>query len=159
MEKVVMNPSGSVRFLCVAAAVCLSLSCTGPLSRNHGQIIPDAEVTRQFESYQVNPDYRYYITGSAGKPEAFLGIDRHYRIDPATLWKEVSMTPELMKQYIDWLHGAYLRINTYHGFIIRDEKERPIGVWYSPLGKTTFVQTLPDGTLRIDTPFEKTVYP
>ncbi len=63
--------------------------------------IPSKEMTRAFESYQVNADFRYYISGSDLYPNALMGLHRDYRLDPETLWKEVTMTPTKMKEIVE----------------------------------------------------------
>ena len=82
-----------------------------------------------------------------------MGLHRDYRLDPRTLWKEVTMTPEKMKEIVQslqtkaWDYGLL-----QHGFDISDDKGRRIGVWYSILTAPTFVRMQEDGTVRIDTP-------
>jgi hypothetical protein len=140
--------------LYLVVAVCLgSLACTGQLFRNYGKITPDEEATRQFESYYVNPDFRYYITGSVAQPNAIMGINRNYHIDAASTWKEADMTPELMKEYVESMQRIANQMLKYqHGFTITDDNGKPIGVWYSILEARTFVHMQENGTVRIDTP-------
>lgn len=125
----------------------------GPLFRNYGRINPSNEATRAFESHQVNADYRYYISGSELYPNALMGLHRDYRLDPETLWKEVTMTPKRMKEIVENMKtkAAEYRLFQY-GFEMSDDKGRPIGVWYSILTVTTFLRMQENGTVRIDTP-------
>jgi hypothetical protein len=89
----VKRNSGVYLFL----ALCLALTaCTGQIFRNYGRIDPNGKVTDAFERYEVNPDFRYYISGADLSPNALLGLHREYRLDPTTLWREVEMTPERM---------------------------------------------------------------
>jgi hypothetical protein len=136
-----------VLFLCLTLA-----SCTG-LFKNYGQINPSSETTGAFEKYMVNPQYRYYISGSDLYPNALMGLHRDYRLDPSTLWKEVEMTPERMKETV--LHmktKAFELMQFPHGFDILDNNGRPIGVWYSILTARTYVRMEDNGTVMIDTP-------
>jgi hypothetical protein len=119
----------------------------------YGQINPSTEATRIFESYQVNPDFRYYISGSDVYPNALIGLHKDYPLDPRTLWKEVEMTPQKMKSIVEYMKTKAFEYFQYqHGFDILDDKGKPIGIWYSILTARTFVRTNPDGTVRIDTP-------
>jgi hypothetical protein len=138
-------------YLCMA--LCLALTaCTG-LFRNYGRIDSSREVTGAFERYEVNPNFRYYITGSDVYPNAVIGLDRKHQLDPETLWKEVEMTPERMKGIVQLMKSkTNLLMMTLHGFEITDNNGRPIGVWYSILSARTFVKMNDDGTVRIDTP-------
>ena len=111
------------------------------------------EVTTAFERYEVNPNFRYYISGADLYPNALMGLDRKYRLDPETLWKEVEMTPERMKQIVEQMKvRAFDFYQHQYGFEITDNEGRPIGVWYSMLEARTFVQMKEDGIVRIDTP-------
>lgn len=135
-------------------AACLSaLACAGPLFRNYGRINPSNEATRAFENYQVNTEYRYYISGSNLYPNALMGLHRDYRLDPETLWKEVAMTPGRMKEIVEHMKtkaAEYRRLQ--YGFEMSDDKGRPIGVWYSILTAPTFLRMQENGAVRIDTP-------
>jgi len=135
-------------------AVCLSATaCANPLFRNYGQINPSNEVTRAFEAYQINPAFRYYISGSDVYPNALMGLHRDYRLDPKTLWKEVTMTPAKMKEIVQFMKAKADEHRLFqYGFEMSDDKGRPIGVWYSILTARTFVRMQEDGTVRIDTP-------
>jgi hypothetical protein len=140
--------------LCLLFALCLSAAaCTGHLFRNYGRIDPNGDTTRAFESYQVNPTFRYYISGSEIYPNALMGLSRDYRLDPRTLWKEVAMTPELMKEIVEHMKTkAFEFTEIPHGFEMSDDKGRPIGVWYSILTARTLLRMEENGTVRIDTP-------
>jgi hypothetical protein len=134
--------------------LCLAvMACTGQLFRNYGRIDQSREVTAAFERYAVNPDFHYYISGADLHPNALMGLDRRYRLDPETLWREVEMTPERMKQIVDQMKvRAFEFYQHQYGFEITDDGGRPIGVWYSMLEARTFVQVKEDGIVRIDTP-------
>jgi hypothetical protein len=135
-------------------AVCLStVACSGTLFKNYGRIDANKEITRAFESHQVNADLRYYISGSDLYPNALMGLHRDYRLDPRTLWKEVTMTPTKMKEIVYYMKAKADEYGLYqYGFEMSDDKGRPIGVWYSILTARTFLRMQEDGTVRIDTP-------
>ncbi len=135
-------------------ALCLVLTaCTGQLFRNYGRIDPNGKVTDAFERYEVNPDFRYYVSGADLNPNALMGLHRGYRLDPETLWREVEMTPERMKGIVEGMRTMASEFFQFqYGFEIKDNGGRPIGVWYSILEARTFVRMNEDGTVRIDTP-------
>jgi len=140
--------------LYLSIAFCLVLAaCTGQLFRNYGRIEPKGEVTAAFERYEVNPNFRYYISGSDLYPNALIGLHREYRLAPETLWREVKMTPERMQGIVEQMQAkASEFLQHQYGFAIRDPSGRPIGVWYSILEARTFVRMNEDGTVRINTP-------
>jgi hypothetical protein len=147
-----MRPTSITRLFPVLF-LCLTLtSCTG-LFKNYGQINPSSETTGAFEKYRVYPQYRYYISGSDLYPNALMGLHRDYRLDPATLWKEVEMTPERMKETIEHMKTKAFQFMLFpHGFDILDNNGRPIGVWYSILTARTYVRMEDNGIVMIDTP-------
>ena len=147
-----METRRSARY-CLLAAVCLSaLACTG-MFRNYGRINTSDEVTNAFAAYQVNKDFRYYISGADLYPNALLGLNRTYQLDPETLWKEVQMTPEKMKDIVQHMNAkASNHLDFQKGFELVDNNGRPIGVWYSLARARTSLQIQKDGTVRIDTP-------
>ena len=147
-----MHPAKALRF-CLMMILCLStLACT-PMFKNYGRIDPSDEVTRTFEEYQVNPQYRYYVSGPHINPNAIIGLDRNYRIDPWTFWREVNMTPVMLQELIRGMKSmVFAKGTSLHGFVMSDDNGRPIGVWYSVLQARTFLKINSDGTVRIDTP-------
>lgn len=134
--------------------LCLSVSaCAGTLLRNYGRIDPNAEATAAFERFQVKPEFRYYISGSDYSPNAMMGLSRTYHLDTRTLWKEVQMTQETMKEIVEHMKTKAFEAHQFpHGFVMSDDKGRPVGVWYSILSARTFLRMEEDGTVRIDTP-------
>jgi hypothetical protein len=143
----------NARFYLLLAAWLSTVACTGPLFRSYGRISPSSETTRSFESYHVNAEYRYYISGSDLYPNAFMGLHRDYHLDPSTLWKEVAMTPEKMEEIVKNMQTKAREYSMYQtGCDMSDEKGRQIGVWYSILAARTFLRIQEDGIVRIDTP-------
>ena len=148
-----MNTKRKVGFY-LLLAVCLSVTaCANSPFQNYGRIDSSNETTQAFEAYQVNKEFRYYISGSDLYPNALMGLHRDYRLDPKTLWKEVTMTPAKMKEIVEFMKAKAAENQLFqHGFVMSDDKGRPIGVWYSILTARTFIRTQDDGTIRIDTP-------
>jgi hypothetical protein len=148
-----MNSKRNIRFY-LLLAVCLSaVACTGTFFKNYGRINPSSATTLAFENYQVNADFRYYVSGSDLYPNALMGLHRDYRLDPETLWKEVTMTQARMKEIVEHMITKAAEFRRYqYGFEMSDDKGRPIGVWYSILTARTFLRMQENGTVRIDTP-------
>ncbi len=148
-----MGSRKGIRFFLLVALCLGATACAGHLFKNYGRIDPSSEVTRAFESYQVNPEFRYYISGSDFTPNALIGLNRTYRLDPRTLWKEVAMTPEKMKEIVENMKTKAFDYHQFqYGFEMTDDTGRPIGVWYSILSARTLLHREEDGTVRIDTP-------
>jgi len=148
-----MHKTRSFR-LCLVLILCVgTVACGAALFRNYGRITPSPEVTRAFEGYQVNPQFRYYVTGQDLNPNAILGLDRSYTLDPRTTWREVEMTSAKLKEFVQGMKAKVFATQTsLYGYEVTDDHGKPIGVWYSLLSARTFVHMNEDGTVRIDTP-------
>jgi len=113
----------AVPTLVLAAALALP-GCAG----RYGAARYDAGVERSFADAQVLPAHRYYTTGSDTAPDAILALreDRPLRSD---LWREVTMTPELLARLTDRMQGT--RTDGPGGRVLLDGRGGRIGVWYS----------------------------
>jgi hypothetical protein len=139
--------------VCLFMALCLSIAACAGMFANYGRINPSDEASQAFATYQVNKDFRYFISGPDLNPTALMGLSRSYRLDPRALWREVQMTPEKMKEIVEGMNTkASSQRELQHSFELLDNNGRPIGVWYSLLRARTFLQIQEDGTVRIDTP-------
>lgn len=152
-----MEPTRTA-FLVLIFLLCLGvLSCATPSLGNYGRIIPDVEVTEAFESYLIDPDYRYYISGVDLNPNAFMGLHRDCQLEASTLWREVAVSQARMKEIVDGMRRkAQDLMMLQYGFTITDNDGTPIGVWYSVMDARTFVRLNEDGTVRISTPAQDT---
>jgi hypothetical protein len=133
--------------------LCLYMAACSATFRNYGRISPNEEVSRVFEEYQVNPEFRYYISGADLNPNALMGLHKDYRLDPSTLWREVTMSTTRMKEIVEGMKTKARELNLFqYGFEMSDNNGKPIGVWYSILSARTFLRMNDDGSIRIDTP-------
>ncbi len=136
-----------VLVLCAGVAACASLF------RNYGAINPSNEVTQAFEGYQVNSEFRYYASGGLLYPNALIGLHRDYRLDPETLWKEVAMTPEQLRNIVAQMKTKAFEFGQFpYEFELLDTGGKKIGFWYSILMARTFLRFEADGTVMILTP-------
>ena len=147
-----MRSSRNGRYLILA--LCLSMAaCATTSFSSYGRITPNGEVTKAIESYQVNPEFRYFTTGSDFKPAALIGLHTKYRIDPSTNWKEVEMSTGKMKEIVeDMTSRSIAHQRNFQGSEMSDDNGRPIGIWYSTVDARTFLRMNSDGTVWIDTP-------
>jgi len=139
-------------FLIIAFILMVSLTgCAGFLTGS-GAINPDQNVTRTFESFKMNPNYNYYYSGSDVYPNALIGLDKKYALEP-DLWKKMAPSPQAFKDLVSQMQTRALNIGqTQHGFTILDDQGRPVGIWYSILGATTSVKMKDDKTVLIYQP-------
>jgi hypothetical protein len=98
---------------------------------NFGTLKLSSEVSQIFQTYQVLPEYKYYITGSVTRPHAIVGIDRNYTFD-SSLWQAaVDLTPEQLKEWVDQMLGFRPAMRTFGAQILGPSGEQ-VGIWYSP---------------------------
>jgi len=134
--------------------IFLSSGCSGSLFKNYGRITPDGNVTNDFEKYQVNPNYNYYISGSDVYPIAIIGLDKALTLEP-DLWKQVEITPKKLRELVQGMQFKVKALSwrlVLHGFAMFDENGKQIGVWYSILGAKTSLSMKDDRTVIIITP-------
>jgi hypothetical protein len=129
--------------------LCVSMSCVGI---NYGNIMPDAAVTKAFEAFQIDPDMNYYYSGSDVHPNAIMGLKRNYVLD-SDLWKPIEAQPKIFKDLITGMQTKALEYGTFqHGFVMKDNKGQPIGVWYSILRAATVIKMGEGNKVTVFTP-------
>ena len=131
-----------------------SVGCTSSLFKNYGKITPDRNAERAFETYQINPNYNYYISGSDVYPRVIIGLDKTYKLEP-DLWKHVDMTPQKLREFVINMRTKVSTMNYtifLHGFALFDDNGKQIGIWYSILTATTSLKMKDDHTVIIITP-------
>jgi hypothetical protein len=129
------------------------IACSGSLFRNYGRILPNETVDQDLEGNVVHPEYRYYTSGSDLYPNAFIGLHRDYHLDRETLWKEVAMSPEKLREIVYFMKAKAYEFRQFpHGFDLIDTEGKKIGFWYSIFMARTFIRFEEDGTVMILTP-------
>ncbi len=140
------------RRLAAAVLILLIAGCAAGTSLRAGRIVPDTDVTRSFERYEINPDYTYFISGSDSCPNALMGLKRGISLGDS-LWKPFPATPETFKDTIRSMQDRARVLNlSQHGFILQDGGGRAIGVWYSLISAPTAIRQRSDGSFLIYTP-------
>jgi len=126
--------------------------CTG-VFRGYGGLDLDQRTTRAFETFQIKPGLNYYYSGSDVYPNALIGIDQKYKLEPADLWKKWTPTEQAFKEIISQMQGRASSIgHSQYGFNILDDRERVIGIWYSIITAPTTVKIIDEQTVLIHTP-------
>ena len=140
--------------LCALLLLCFGgWSCSGTLFQNYGRIHPGDETSRALENGMVDSELRYYISGSDLYPNALIGLRRDQRLDPETLWKEVKMTPEELRNIVGFMKAKAFEYREFpHRFDLLDTGGKKIGFWYSILSARTYLHFAGNGTVSIGTP-------
>jgi hypothetical protein len=138
-------------FICIL----LLLSCSasgGIVLGRYGKIIPDREAKVSFESYVVNDDFNYYISGPDSYPIAIIGVDKGYFL-VSDLWKKRYLTSDMLKRLVLNMQSAAWEYRLMmHGFNIMDDRGNDIGDWYSILSAKTSVKMVGEKKIVINTP-------
>jgi hypothetical protein len=101
---------------------------------NIGNLQTSAEVTRQFESLGINPNYRYWYLNQENNPYAVIGLDREYGFSDGPLWRAVEPDSPTFKKVAGLVRSFPVPGSFTTGYSILDPQDRAIGVWYSSLG-------------------------
>ncbi|MEN6318422.1 MAG: hypothetical protein ABFD82_06660 [Syntrophaceae bacterium] len=128
--------------------------CTSSFFKNYGKITPDSKAAQAFETYQINHNYNYYISGSDVYPNVVIGLDKAYKLEP-DLWKHIDMTPQKLREFVIDMQDKVGSLNFklfFHGFALFDDKGKQIGIWYSILEATTSLKMKDEHTVIIITP-------
>lgn len=139
--------------MCIMIVLMLE-GCANSFLKNYGKITPDINAAKAFETYQINPNYNYYISGSDIYPHVIIGLDKAYKLEP-NLWKHVDMTPQKLRELVLDMQDKVRSLNfrlSLHGFALVDDRGKRIGIWYSILSATTSLKMKDDQTVIIITP-------
>ncbi len=136
-----------------AVAVVLVALLTSGCFQNYGRLKHNDDVTRAFQTYQVEPDYKYYYYGRTNMPYAIVGIDRAYHMR-SRVWREVDHDTEQFKEMIFWVWDDVYVPFRLSGAHITDPSGKKVGIWYSGIWYAA-VRFEEDGRIVImpDTPF------
>ena len=126
----IISGSRFSRFCYILAMLIVSAMVSG-CSENYGRIKRNPELSRIFQSYEVEPGYKYYYYGRTNAPYAIIGIDPAYHIS-SKVWREVDPGTEQFKEMVDWVWGGdyYSLIS---GASILSPTGEKVGIWYSSI--------------------------
>jgi len=135
----------------LAGLFCLALLfATAGCFSNYGNIRWSSEATETFRSYKILGDHKYYYSGGDDWPNAIIAIHQNYTLVPE-LWKEVDVTSDQLKAWVDLMVSRNLFYTSPEGFIIYDAKGNRAGIWYS-MWDWTSVKMESDSRIYITTP-------
>lgn len=124
-----MTVSCLSRLWWMAVLLILAMLISGCFE-NYGRLKHNDDVTRAFQTYQVEPNYRYYYYGRTNMPYAIAGIDRAYHMR-SKVWREVDPDTEQFKEMIFWVWDDVFVPFYLSGAHITDPNGNKVGIWYS----------------------------
>jgi hypothetical protein len=137
-------------------AILLMFSCLGCglFSGRYGDMVPDTNAAKAFESFQISADFNYYFSGSDVYPGALMGLNKKYTLD-STFWKKIDPSTLRFRELVlqmQWYATHHVVGAFNYGFAILDDKGNQIGIWYSLMENTTTVLMKEDQHVEIYTP-------
>ncbi len=119
---------GAMTILAVTAAWV-----SGCAVASFGTIRPSADITRQFQDLEINPNYRYWYLNQENNPFGVLGLDREYDFEGGPMWGLLDPDAATFKKVVGLVQGFPVKGSITTGFEIIDSQGRLIGVWFSSL--------------------------
>jgi len=101
---------------------------------NFGSLRTSAEVRRQFEKLEINPNYGYWYLNQENSPYAVVGLDREYGFSDGPQWRAVEADSTTFKKVVGLVQSFPVPGSVTIGYNILDHQGRAIGVWYSSIG-------------------------
>jgi len=125
----IISGSRFSRFCFILVMLIVSTMISGCFE-NYGRLKHNDEVTRAFQTYQMEPEYKYYYYGRTNMPYAIVGIDRTYHMQ-SRVWREVDHDTEQFKKMIFWVWDDIFLPFSLSGAYITDPGGKKVGIWYS----------------------------
>jgi len=124
---------GKTTILSALVLVIILITLTGCATmegKKSSGVFTSREATDIWHSYEVLPNYNYYISGADSRPRYIIGIDNKYHLT-SKLWKPVDLTPEMLDHWINYYRPRVgYSVNSYGAFIMDPNGER-VGLWYA----------------------------
>ncbi|MBP7342815.1 MAG: hypothetical protein KA957_10915 [Syntrophaceae bacterium] len=122
--------------------------CAGPSS--FGKFLPDDQARKVFETFEVSPDYRYYVSGSYTYPTALLALKKSYSMGN-DLWTEATLSPDSMREMIVNMQHNMRNCcqSSHHGFVVYDQRNNAIGIMYTYVGLGVLFKVTDDNMVQI----------
>ncbi|MCF8055258.1 MAG: hypothetical protein K9K37_01300 [Desulfocapsa sp.] len=118
-----------------------------------GYLRLNKDVTANFESCVVLPDYNYFYNGPDAQPNAILAVKKSYTFKKG-LWKEIALDK---KQLCDWMRMIEPDLQrakySYDGYTVYNAEAVDVGLWYSREDHATIKEE--NGELVIYTPINR----
>ncbi len=118
--------------LCAA----IDLELPGGIKLKYGKLERSKEITKVFQTPQILPNHKYYVSGWGSVPYANIAIDSQFKLRKG-LWSPDEATVPILRNWVremDIIYGY-----PPSGSRILDHKGQQLGVWYSSKQWTTII--------------------
>lgn len=143
---------GLTTVIALLTTAILLNGCAGTALQKWAMFNASDDAKKSFESYILNPAYKYFYSGPDAHPIALLGVRKDLILEPADFWKPIK-SPMDLKQVVIGMESRLRGLNQYAwGFDIINRQNNKIGIWYSIPKATTTVLEKDNGVVVIYTP-------
>jgi len=117
--------------VCIFVFILITLTgCAATTGKKSSGVVTSQEATDIWHSYEILPNYHYYYSGPNTQPNYIIGIDDRYHLQ-SKLWKPVDLTPEKLKNWINFGRPRVGYSLDIYGAFITDSNGERVGLWYS----------------------------
>jgi hypothetical protein len=117
--------------VCIFVFILITLTgCAATAEKKSSGVVTSREATEIWHSYEILPNYHYYYSGPDTQPNYIIGIDDRYHLQ-SKLWKPVDLTPEKLKNWINYGRPRVGYSLDIYGAFITDSNGERVGLWYS----------------------------
>lgn len=134
------------------AAVALIALVKKLSSGHYGALHPNLATTQAYLAFRVDPEMRYYLSGSDLYPNAIIGIKKSWTL-VSDLWKPIELDPGKLQELIFNIKSQGLGTGDLpYGYGIFDDRGGMIGDWFSLPGQNITVWLKGGNRVEISTP-------
>ena len=105
----------------------------GCSTANYGGLKRSQDVARDFETYQVFDEHRYYYLNQENNPFAVIALQNDYTFQGKNMWRQFDPHSVMLKKIVDLVKDFPIYYGRTYGSYITDPQGRRIGYWYSSL--------------------------
>ncbi len=141
-----------ILFLILLAAIAAIVLVKRFSRGRYGSLRPSLETTNAYLSARVDPEMKYYLSGSDLYPAAIIGIVKAWTLE-SDLWRPVDVEPPHLKELIFNIKSQGMGAGVLpYGHEIVDDRGEKIGSWFSLPGQNTTVWIRGEKRVQISTP-------
>ena len=118
----------------VSIGIQSTLTGCAAIGTNSG-ITNSQEATDIWHSYEILPNYHYYIWGPVSQPFYIIGIDEKYQLT-SSHWKPVDLTPAMLKNWFNYIDPRVGFSPFLWGSLITGPSGERIGLHFSTPDRT-----------------------
>lgn len=122
-----------MQILIVAGLIAVIFIVIRQLDGHYGKIKPQTDVAENYKNFRLNPNLRYYTSGSDIYPQVIMGIDKTWTLE-SELWRERDLSAQNLADLVLNMQTRAVETGvSLHSFDIFDHRGIKIGNCFSSL--------------------------